>query len=164
LEGWNFQPTLSEADTPSPTHTYKVPGSAAASRSHWSAKRTGQVGTFQPSNLALGWRGNPAEIMAALDLDAAELLLPFFRRALPAWHDRAACAGQPLDIFVRATGRAAAVLAICDRCEAHQLCASMSRPLRPRPTSRSATTTTNPIDAEPIVGQPAKAKVRKARF
>ena len=55
-QGWKVgtsNPPLSEADTPSPTHTYKVPGSEIAPRSRGSENRTGEVGTFQPSNPAI---------------------------------------------------------------------------------------------------------------
>ncbi len=66
--------------------------------------------------------GDPAEIVAASEPDPLELL----RRLadlVPAWHRDAACAGEPVGIFLPGLGeRNTAAMELCGRCPVRRDC------------------------------------------
>lgn len=66
--------------------------------------------------LAAGWRGDPANLVAAVDdHEPARRLVAMFRAALPDWQTDAACRRRPdVDFFDPRQQRAA--LDICARC------------------------------------------------
>lgn len=70
----------------------------------------------------IGWRGDPAEIVAASERDPLELL----RRLadlVPAWHADAVCAGEPVGIFFPGLGeRTTLAYELCGRCPVRVQC------------------------------------------
>ena len=71
---------------------------------------------------ALGWRGDPGELVAAAFTDPRRLVRSLVP-AVPEWHARAACQHERSDVFFIAAGPALrAARAICAGCPVKQDC------------------------------------------
>jgi WhiB family redox-sensing transcriptional regulator len=102
-----------------------------ASRTAWRARarRTAQAARAEGQALEpvddldlVGWGGDPAELVAALDADRAELLAAIIA-APPAWHADAACRGLPREWFFPGLGQSTRrAVAVCNTCPVRTEC------------------------------------------
>ena len=72
----------------------------------------------------LYWRGDPAAIVAAADAATGHAsFVAAIAETRPDWHDQAACAGAPLEVFFPMLGQsAAAAKRICSGCPVRSDC------------------------------------------
>lgn len=78
---------------------------------------------LEPVDLdVVGWRGDPAELVAALDADRAELFAVLLPPA-PAWHADAACREYPRDWWFPQLGESTRrAVEVCQRCPVRGEC------------------------------------------
>lgn len=70
----------------------------------------------------IGWRGDPAEIVAAAE-PGPLLLLRRLADLVPEWHADAACAGEPVSVFFPGLGeRNTAAMELCGHCPTRVQC------------------------------------------
>lgn len=71
---------------------------------------------------ALGWRGDPAEILTQEPLDRKDLIR-WIAAAVPAWHADALCRGERTEVFFPPVGASTQpALEMCHRCAVRAEC------------------------------------------